>query len=173
MMINKPTPSEYPAFADKYINLVKSEDVIDELLKEQLISYDLFTSLDEETLVTPYAEGKWTIKEIIAHLIDTERIFSYRALRFARFDRQELAGYDQNEYVKMANANLRDINDLMQDFTIVRASSIQLFRTFNQAMLMNIGKANGNEISVRALIYFTVGHEIHHRNIILSKYLHS
>lgn len=170
-MINKPKPEEHPPYYAHYIGLVKSEDVIDELLKEQINTYELITSLDEETLMTPYEEGKWTIKEIIAHLIDTERIFNYRAMRFARFDRTELPGFNQNDYVKLSNANLRDINDLMQEYAVVRASSIQLYRSFNEAMLMNIGKSNGAEVSVRAIIYMTLGHEIHHRNVIESKYL--
>lgn len=171
MKIQRPNSDEYSEYMGKYIQMVPDGDVLEQLYTEQMETYELITSLDEESLLTPYAAGKWNIKEIMQHLMDCERIFQYRALRFARYDVTELSGFDQDAYVVCSLTSLRKIEDIMQEFTIIRASGIQLFRSFSEEMLMQKGQANGKVISVRALIYATLGHELHHRKVIQEKYL--
>ena len=118
-----------------------------------------------------YAEGKWTIKEIIGHLIDAERIFAYRMLRFARKDATDLPGFDENEYVPASEANERSIHGLLEEFTTVRAGTFSLWRSLTNEMLQRSGTVNGNRLSVRALAYITCGHEIHHLAVIKERYL--
>lgn len=171
MKMLKPAKGTYPPYYETYIDAVKSDNILEDLLTEHLETIDLITSLDEETLQYRYDTGKWTIREIIQHLIDSERVFSYRALRFARNDKTELPGYDENFYVENSVAVFRDINDMTRELSVVRASTIELFKSFNEAVLDRKGIANGKEISVRALMYATLGHEIHHRRIIEEKYV--
>lgn len=118
-----------------------------------------------------YAEGKWTIKEILGHLIDDERIYSYRALRFARNDSTELPGFDQERYAEYSDANNREINDLLDEFTLVRQSTIALFKSLDDAAFMRSGVADGKRVTVRALSYHIAGHELRHMNIIRERYL--
>lgn len=171
MKILKPAKGTYPQYYETYIDAVKSDNILEDLLTEHLETIDLITSLDEETLQYRYDTGKWTIREIIQHLIDSERVFSYRALRFARNDKTELPGYDENFYVENSVAVFRDMNDMARELSVVRASTIELFKSFNEAVLDRKGIANGKEISVRALMYATLGHEIHHRRVIEEKYV--
>lgn len=171
MRIQRPENTEYSEYMSTYIQLVPEGDILELLYSEQMDTYELMTSLDEETLLYRYEEGKWNIKEIIQHLIDCERIFQYRALRFGRYDQTELHGFEHNGYVVCSLASSRKIEDLMQEFSVVRASGIQLFRSFSDEMLLQKGNANGKEISVRALIYATLGHELHHRQVIQQKYI--
>ena len=134
-------------------------------------AYDFYLTVSEDKLVYRYAEGKWTIKEIISHLIDTERIFCYRALRFARQDKTPVAGFDENDYVEASNANNRAIEELLEEYASVRAASISLFKSFSDADLLRKGMAGSGEVSVRALGFLIIGHEKHHINVIKERYL--
>jgi uncharacterized damage-inducible protein DinB len=128
-------------------------------------------SIPRDRLLLRYAEGKWTIKEILGHLIDDERIYSYRALRFARNDSTELPGFDQERYAEYSDANNREINDLLDEFTLVRQSTIALFKSLDDAAFMRSGVADGKRVTVRALSYHIAGHELRHMNIIRERYL--
>jgi len=170
--IAKPTPSEYAPYTIIYIGLLPDDGRVLWHLKNNLAATTEFLGgLSEEQLLHRYAEGKWTIKEILAHIIDDERIFSYRALRFARNDKTELPGFEQDEYALNSGANERDINDLLKEFGAVRESTIALFDSFNDEALLRSGVASGNVLSVRAAAYHIAGHEMRHVNIIKERYL--
>ena len=158
-----------PVFFDRYIHLV--EDIeLNEALKEYVnfSENDLVTIKALKNLV--YEEGKWTMNDILQHIIDNERIQSYRALRIARNDKTALPGYDENYLGKYSEANSRSVDDLIEEFNIVRAATISLFRSFNQEMLQRTGISNGLELTPLALGFVIVGHQIHHLRIINEKY---
>lgn len=154
-----------------YVSLVKEEN-IEKSLKD---SYGLIKStienLDEEKGIYAYGKDKWSIKELLVHIIDTERIFCERALRFARNDKTELPGFDHDEYVKFSNANNRTLKSILKEYKAQRKSTIQLFKNFNDEMLKKSGKANGNELTVLTIAYIISGHELHHLEILKTKYL--
>jgi len=160
-----------PHYFDRYIQLV--EDI--ELLKgletalEQFRAYD-FTLL-EQLGNKAYAEGKWTVKDILQHIIDTERIMGYRALRFARQDTTALPGFDENLFAATANAERRSIQLIASDFIAARQNSIALFKSFDDEMLMQKGIAFKSEISVLALGFVLIGHQEHHFGVIKERYL--
>ena len=118
-----------------------------------------------------YAEGKWTIKDIILHLIDAERIFAYRALRIARNDKTALPGFEENDYVISANANEREFESLLKEYIIVREATISLFENLSETDLLKPGTASNASVSVRGIGYCILGHELHHKNIIIERYL--
>ena len=118
-----------------------------------------------------YAEGKWTIKEIIQHIIDTERIFAYRALRISRNDKTPLPGFDENDYVDNTNAKRRGIQDLLSEFSAVRHSNLLMYKSFSDEQLRRIGIASNNEVSVRALGFLILGHLKHHQKVFQERYL--
>jgi uncharacterized damage-inducible protein DinB len=128
-------------------------------------------SLPEEKLTYRYAKNKWTIKEILVHIIDDERIYAYRALCFARNDKTELPGFEQDDYALFSNANERSIENILNEYEAVRNATITLFESFDEAALLRKGIANKNGATVRALGYHLAGHELHHINIIKEKYL--
>ncbi len=171
MNSNQLNENEYSPFYKNYILALKNVNLIEVLtssLEEILITVK---NLPEEKLQYKYAEGKWTIKEIIQHLIDTERIMSYRALRFSRNDTTELEGFDENWYVDNSNGNERNIHDLLDELTLVRKTSVSLFKSFTDEMLIRIGTANGGDMTVRALGFIIAGHQMHHLMIIKERYL--
>jgi uncharacterized damage-inducible protein DinB len=118
-----------------------------------------------------YSEGKWTIKEIIQHIIDTERILSYRALRFSRKDNTPLAGFNENDYVAFSNAKDRNLQDLLSELSSVRQATLALYKSFSQEQLKGIGTASDQEISVRALGFVIIGHQKHHQKVFQERYL--
>ena len=128
-------------------------------------------SIPNHKLEYRYAEGKWTVKELLQHLIDSERIFTYRALRFAREDSTNIPGYEHDDYIIPSRANKRTIDSLLQEYKALRASSIKLFESFDEDMLLQIGSANSSNVSVRAMGYIMIGHETHHCNVIKERYL--
>lgn len=132
---------------------------------------DLIHTIPEEKLSFAYEDGKWTLAEVLVHLFDTERIFQYRALRFARNDTTDLSGFDQNVYVPECNAGGRTKEDLIREFTSIRNASISLFSTFSADILMRKGKASGADMSVRALGFMIMGHQTHHLRILEERYL--
>lgn len=168
-MISKPTSAN--GWLDKYIELVTEEDLITGFKNQTPESLQFYSQLSEEQLLYRYAEGKWNIKEIILHTIDTERVFSYRALRFARFDKTELAGYDHNDYVIQSKASDRSIRSLLEEYAVVRTATVALFSNLEPAVMDNRGVANGVEMCVSALGFSILGHERHHLRIIHERYL--
>ena len=169
--MRRPEPSEYAPYYQKYIDLVKDDNPI-KALQNQIIAMQAFLSeIPEEKENYRYAEGKWTIKEIIGHLTDAERVFGFRALCFARKDKTALPGFEEDEYVAAGNFQKRSFYNLVHEFNLVRESHIALFKTFDEEALSQLGTANNNSISVRALIFVMAGHEIHHLNVIRERYL--
>ncbi len=172
IIIEKPKPGEYDPYTIMYIKLLPDDGrVLDYLRKNSERTVSLLKSLTPEQWMFRYAEGKWTIKEIILHIIDDERIFAYRALRFARNDSTELPGFDQDPYVAASNADDRTPESLIEEFLAVRASTIALFQHLPDDAWVRSGIANGHAVSVRALVYHIAGHELHHFNLIKERYL--
>lgn len=170
--IPKPEPGEYAPYAIMYIGLLPDDGLILKHLDDNLrATSEFLRSLPEEKLNYRYAKGKWTIKEILSHHIDDERIYAYRALRFARNDQTELPGFEQDDYVPESGANDRSLDDLLEEFAAVRKSTIALFNSFEDRVLTRSGVASGNVMSVRAIAYHLAGHELHHLNIIKARYL--
>jgi len=162
---------EVPPFYQGYIKQVTDGELIQTLTDsgEQLVS--LCEGLTEVQSLFRYAEGKWSIKDLIQHLIDAERVFSYRSMRFARNDQTELSGFNQDDYVEEVVADKFALEDLITSFTNVRQSSLDLFRSFSETELMKSGKSNGVKMSVEMIGYVIAGHTLHHKNIIQSRYL--
>lgn len=170
--IEKPEPDEYAPYTIMYIGLLPGDGlVLEHLAHNRKVAEDFITSLPEEKLTFRYAAGKWTIKEVLAHIIDDERIYVYRALRFARNDRTDLPGFEQDEFARYSGANERAIGDILTEFGSVRRATITFFAGLNQAALMRRGMADGKVMSVRAAAYHIAGHELHHLNIIRERYL--
>ena len=165
--------NEYHQYYRPYIDFVigNGKSIV-ENLEDTLTTF--LSALSEIPTGKPeyqYAAGKWTPKEIVQHLIDTERVFAYRALRFARNDAHELPGFDQNDYVANFDANARDFHDLLDELKMTRKSTIWLFKSFGSKELIKAGHAGGNQMSVRALGYVISGHLIHHLHVINERYL--
>lgn len=170
--IEKPAPGEYAPYAIMYIGLLPDDSLILQHLANNLaITSKLIRALPEDKLIHRYAEGKWTIKEILLHIADDERIYAYRALRFARHDTTELPGFEQDEYVPCSGANERPVEDLLEELATVRAATISLYNGLPGESLSRGGVANGTFMSIRAIAYHIAGHELHHLNIIRERYL--
>jgi uncharacterized damage-inducible protein DinB len=170
--IQKPTESEYVPYVSRYIELLPDDSrVLDHLQQNLEVTRTFLLSLPEEKLLYRYADGKWTIKEIVMHLADDERIYAYRALRFARNDTTELPGFDQDEYTRYAGANQRTLADLLSELATVRAATLSLYNGLGDDTLLRMGVASGNIMSVRAIAYHIAGHELRHLNVIREHYL--
>lgn len=160
-----------PAYYQGYVRDITQEPLVGLLKKSETDFTYLLNTLSDEKTMDSYAEGKWSIKDLVQHIIDSERVFAYRAMRFARNDSTELPGFEQNEYAQKANANRRHISDLMGEFTSTRSSSVSLFEAFTDEELQRIGTASGVEFSVEILGYLVSGHLMHHLKIIRERYL--
>jgi hypothetical protein len=164
--------TEYAQFYNGYIQLAPEGLTIENALKHSFEAFfDYFNGLDEKQGLYCYAPGKWSLKEVLVHCIDTERIMSYRALRFARNDQTELAGFEQDDYVPQSEANSRKMADLLEEYKTLRESTIQLFKSFSDDVLKRAGVANRNPMSVRAVGFMISGHELHHLNVCKERYL--
>lgn len=168
--MNKPKPDEYAAFYGSYINLVGDEPILNTLEQLKDTSYKFFNALNDAQANHSYAEGKWTIKEVLGHMIDAERTFAYRILCFSR-EQKELPGFDEDAYVQNSTFGSRSIQDLAAEYRATRESNIYLIRSLSPQQLTAIGIANGSKVSVRALVYIIAGHELHHHNVIKKHYL--
>jgi hypothetical protein len=160
-----------PQFYHGYLSQIKGGTVMENLQSSLEVLHALYTSVPRIKETYAYADGKWTIKEVILHVTDAERIFAYRALRFARFDKTDLPGFEQNDYVPVSRANERDMSSLITEFLNVRTSTIDLFGSFDEKQLKAEGTANGNRVSVEALGYIIAGHGLHHAGILKERYL--
>ena len=170
--IEKPKQGEYPPYAIMHIKLVPDDGLLLKHLENGLEKVKtLILSLPEEKLLYRYAPQKWTIKEILVHVVDGERIYAYRALCFARNEKTPLPGFEQDDYVAFSNANERSIESILQEYQAVRRATIALFEGFDDEALLRQGIVNNNKATVRALGYDIAGHELHHINIIREKYL--
>lgn len=170
--IEKPKEGEYAPYTIMYIGLLPDDGLVLKYLEDNLrATTDFILSLPEEKLAHRYAEGKWTIKEILVHIIDDERIYAYRALRFARNDKTELPGFEQDDYAMHSGANGRDVKDILKEFARVRHATISLFEGLDRDALLRAGVADGKVMSVRAAAYHIAGHELRHIGIIRERYL--
>lgn len=170
--IPKPQPGEYPPYASLYIDRIPDDGrLLEHLGHARLATMELMLSLPEERLLHRYAPGKWTIKEILVHIVDDERIYAYRALRFARGDRTELPGFEQDDYARLSASNERAVGDILAEYTAVREATIALFRGLPEEALLRSGVADGKRVTVRALGYEIAGHEAHHIAIVKERYL--
>jgi hypothetical protein len=170
--IEKPGSSEHVPYVLQYINLIPNDGRVLEHLRENLTETSAFLrSLLTDQLYYRYAPGKWTIKEIIQHLSDDERIYAYRALRFARGDTTELPGFDQDAYTPETQANIRTLDDLIDELATVRAATLSLYAGLGDEVLLRSGVASGNIMSVRAIAYHIAGHELWHMKVIRERYL--
>jgi uncharacterized damage-inducible protein DinB len=168
---NKPAESEYAPYYGKYISLVSSGDITRSLETQLNDTLALLAGIDEATAVYRYAEGKWSIKELVGHIIDAERIFAYRALWFARNDKTPLPGFEQDDFMRFASFEQYPLTELAEEFKTVRQSTIQLFKHISPEAWDRAGVASDNPMSVRAVAWAIAGHELHHREILRSRYL--
>ena len=162
---------EFNPYYLPYIQLAANQDIVLGLKKNVISVVDFYQNIPSEKLEHAYAEGKWTPKDILLHIIDTERVFVYRAMRIARQDKTEMVGFEQDDYIDAGKANNRTINSLIEEYKAVRNATIVLFDSFSDEELKSIGKANGSPVSVRAIGYIITGHENHHNNVIRERYL--
>jgi uncharacterized damage-inducible protein DinB len=169
--MNRPDLNTVPKFYQGYVENVKHLDVMDALTQSSKSAIEIIRSIPESKGTFRYAEGKWSIKELINHMIDVERIMAYRALRFARNDKTDLPGFEENDYAPEANAHGRSIQHLADEAERARLTTIDLFKSFTPEMLMREGTANKNKLSVLNLGYIIPGHETHHRKILVERYL--
>lgn len=160
-----------PPFYKRYLSLVVNAPLITHFLEENgKAMYHYAASWDDEMTNYRYAPDKWSAREVIQHLIDAERIFSYRALRFARKDQTELPGYDENAYAATYKEDQRPFGDLLEDMRLVRAATIHLFNGFTAVQLRRSGTASGAVMTVKTLGEVIAGHELHHRKILMERY---
>jgi uncharacterized damage-inducible protein DinB len=170
--ISEPTHLEYAMYYENYIKHVdKSMSVLDQLKSNAKSTIELIKSLYEAQLTTPYAEGKWSIKDIIQHLIDCERVFLYRAMRFARNDKSPLPFFDENAFAKEAHADNISTSKLLKEYLTQRQSSIAFFNNQTATVMKRIGIASNYNMSVRACAWIICGHELHHVHVIKNRYL--
>jgi uncharacterized damage-inducible protein DinB len=171
-IIKKPDEKEFPANEPMLAKLVPDDGLLlNHLMANLETTKEFILSLPEDKLMYRYAEDKWTIKEVLMHMIDMERIYTYRALRFARNDQTVLPGFDDDHYIYFSGANDRDISGLLEEFAAVRHSTIMLLNGLTDDALLRSGIINGDLVSVGALAYHIAGHELHHINIIKERYL--
>ena len=166
-----PAASEHAPYYGRYISRVPSGDIITTLERQGEETSRLLNGLSPEQTDFRYAPGKWSIKEVIGHLTDAERIFSYRALRFARGDDTPLAGFDENDYSPAGEFGGRSLEDLVADLRATRASTVALLRGLPATAMTRGGEASGARVTVRALAWITAGHELHHVTILRERYL--
>lgn len=169
--MTRPDLNSVPDFHRRYVEHVKDYDVLEALTKSSKETVTLVRDIPEAKGTHRYADGKWSIKELLCHLMDTERILAYRALRFARNDKTPLSGFEENDYAPQANAHNRSINQMAEEMERLRHSTYDLFLNFSPEMLERKGLANNLELSVINLGYIISGHESHHRKILKERYL--
>jgi uncharacterized damage-inducible protein DinB len=167
----KPDNSEYAPYYERYTSLVSEGDVVFILTEQMEKSLQTLRKIDDTQANYRYAPDKWSVKQLLGHVIDTERIFSYRALRFARNDSQSLTGFDQDQFVNGADFDSRNFADMVDEFEHVRRATIHLLKPLSDEEWLRRGIANDSEISVRALAFILAGHELHHLNILKNRYL--
>jgi uncharacterized damage-inducible protein DinB len=161
-MTERPQPSEHPPFYATYIGLVPDGPIAATLTAQSAETMAFYRGISEAQASQRYAPDKWSIKQVLGHLLDSERIFAYRALCIARGEQQSLPGFEQNDYVAAANFDDVRWSDLLEDFAALRASTLRLLRSFTPAMLARKGIANRNECTVLAFAFVIAGHELHH-----------
>ncbi len=171
MKNTRPKSGDYASFYETYVSKIKSDDIVSVLKNSFPENLTFLKGIPPEKWDYQYAAGKWTIKEILVHIIDAERIFSNRALRIARNDKTPLPGFDQDAYAPYMEANERNINALIEEYESVRKASLTLFKNLTDQMWQRDGLASGTHITVLAIAYIIAGHEAHHFGVIRERYL--
>jgi len=166
----RPGADEYFEFYAAYVALVPDGDIRDILDSQAMETARYLRSRSDGWATSRYAPGKWSVKEVLGHVTDAERIFTYRALRIARGDQTPLSSFDENAYVPLAGSDARAMSDLLEEFLVVRTATVKLVRSFDAAAWKRRGTASGHGISARALAYITAGHELHHVRILKERY---
>lgn len=169
--IGRPEPTEHVPYFGKYISLVSGEDILAQLERQLETTRAFLGTISESASLFRYAPDKWSIREVMGHVIDSERIFAYRALRFSRADLTPVEGFEQDDYVKNASFDDCPLADLARELESVRKANLYFFRGLNKAAWMRKGLANKNEVSVRALAYIIAGHELHHLEVLRTLYI--
>lgn len=170
-MLTRPNENEYPEYYVPYVRLVPEGDLLITLEKNLAEVENLFQGISEKDSLFRYAENKWSIKEVLGHMADTERIMSYRLLRVGRGDHTPLAGFDETQYAKGLQADRLTVKNILEDFIATRKATITLIQNMPEDAWENKGNANNFEITTRAIAYIIAGHEMHHRKIINERYL--
>jgi len=168
---NRPPSGEYAPFYEAYVKLVPEKEITATLESQLVETKKLFGAIKEDQGDFRYAPGKWSLKETLGHISDSERIFAYRLLRIARGDRTPLPGFEQDDYVKSGNFSGRTLGSLVEEFAAVRHATLALLRSLDDSAWPRRGVANKYEISARALAFIVAGHELHHRKIVQERYL--
>ncbi len=173
-MITKPQPDEYAPFYANYVALAAQHNhggILQTLAALQQSTYQTFSSINLDRENYAYADCKWTIKQLLSHMVDAERIFAYRVLRLLRGDQTPLPGFDENTYVNNTDLSNRTLSDLAIEFKAIREANLSLYNSINDTQSLFTGTASGSQVSVRALLYIIAGHELHHLNIVKERYL--
>jgi DinB family protein len=168
---SRPVEGEFLPYYERYISLVPDGDVLSMLEEQMIDTQSLLRGIPPAVSTYRYAPGKWSVNELIGHVIDSERIFAARALRFARNDPTPLPGFEQDDYVRNSNFDPYPIAELASEWESVRRATVFLFKHLEEPAWMRRGVANNAEVSVRALAYIIAGHELHHREILRERYL--
>ncbi|HEX8734055.1 MAG TPA: DinB family protein [Pyrinomonadaceae bacterium] len=169
--MSRPEKTEYAEYYETYVSLVEETDIVSALENQLAEIENLFAGIAEEKGAYAYAEGKWSIKELVGHVNDGERIFSYRALRISRADRTPIEGFEQDGYIENSNFNAAALSDLLEEFALLRKANILLFKNLSAEGWTRTGTASGWQFTVRALAFIMVGHVRHHINILKKRYL--
>ena len=169
--MKKPDVNEYAPYYQRYIDLITTDDIFSFFKQQAEEILALFTNLSEDQASFRYTEGKWTIKEVLAHIVDSERIFGYRVLAISRGEKNPLPGFAENEYVANGKYQNRSLQSLLAEYSHLSSANLELFKSLDEEMLAQKGTASGKEVTARAILFVTIGHENHHLEIIKSRYL--
>jgi len=169
LKIPKPRPEEHAEYYARYIRLV-GDDALAALRAQSAATPRMLSGLSEAQAMHRYAPGKWSVKEVVGHVTDAERVFGYRALRFARADQTPLPGFDENAWVPAGNFDRRTMPELVAIYEAVRAATVAMLSSFDEEVLTRVGTANDNPFSVRALAHIMAGHELHHVSLLRERY---
>ena len=167
----KPKKETYNPYFQGYIDLVPSENLLEELNTNLDFVLNILTRIPKEKEEFRYSDGKWTIKELVLHCIDCERVFQYRALAYARKDNAELPGFEEDDYVANSESSKRSLNNILEELITVRKSTITLYNSFSEEVMLRSGIANGGKLSVSAIGFIMCGHLTHHLNVLKQRYL--
>lgn len=169
--MNRPQETEYPPYYHTYVSKTKGDDIIKVLEDANAESVKLLRTISDDKGPYAYAEGKWTLNELIQHMIDTERVFAYRMMRIARGDKTPLPGFEQDDYVPNCNVEGKKLTDLHVELTLLRISTVMMVKGFSEEMLKRTGTASNGAFSVRSCGFIIAGHEIHHMQVIKERYI--
>ena len=171
MIIDRPKKGEYHPFYQKYIDQIDAEDALHYLRVQEKKALDFLKAIPEEKSGFAYADGKWQLREVLGHMIDTERVMAFRALSIARNEKGMLPGFDENDYVAHANFKERSLADLIHEFSTVRKATISLLENMGEIALDRVGQANDATLSFKGVVWIIIGHLEHHLSIIKERYL--